>query len=84
MSDSTTSSVEYRIDREQLSALQSATRTSKRNFDSDISTLSNGIGLLDTDSPIVSAMVDYLNTQTNVDSIDSEYSTAISTISNYL
>ena len=84
MSDSTSSSVEYRIDHEQLAALQSATRTSKSNFNSDISTLSSGIGLLDTDSPIVSEMVSYLSDQCNVDSINEDYNSAICTIGDYL
>ena len=84
MSDSTSSSVEYRIDHEQLAALQSATRTSRRNFNSDIGTLSSGLGTLDTDSPIVSEMVSYLTDQCNVDSINGEYDSAIGTISTYL
>ncbi len=79
-----TSSVDYRIDREQLIALRTATRNSKTAFDSDMGTLSNAVSQLDTEGPIVETMVGYLNTLLSDSTYDDNYTAAITRISNIL
>lgn len=75
---------EAKKDREQLSALRTATCNSKGSYDSDITSLSNAISLIDSESPIVSAMTDFLSGLLGDVTFDSNYDTAISRINNCL
>ena len=75
---------EERKDREQLAALKSATSSSKSSYDSDITSLSNAISLIDSESPIVSAMTEYLSGLLGDGTFDSNYDTAISKINSNL
>lgn len=84
MSDSTSSSVEYRIDREQLNALLSATRRSKGSFDSDIASVSSSLSQIDDSSPFVSTMKEYIAGLLSDESYDDYYDTAIGAVYSYL
>ena len=84
MSDSTSSSVEYRIDREQLNALKSATRRSKYSFDGDVGSISSALSQIDDSSPFVSTMKDYISGLLSDDSYDEYYQNAIDAVDYYL
>jgi len=85
MSDSTSSSVEYRIDHERLLALKSATNGSKYLYESEYETIMGATNQLDADSPVVAAMVEHIN-ELFGDNCYCEflYQAAINSIDNYL
>lgn len=68
---------EEKKDREQLTALKTATCDSKDSYDTDITSLTNAISLIDSESPIVSAMTEYLSGLLGDGSFDTNYDTAI-------
>ena len=78
------SSVEYRIEREKLNALISATNTSKYEYENDRDGYLNGLNLLDEDSPIMECFVEAVQRKLNSHDYSDDFNTSIKWISNNL
>ncbi|MBO7424786.1 MAG: hypothetical protein J6U23_03855 [Clostridiales bacterium] len=69
-------------DRGQLQNLASETRSSKREYDADVDTLSTEIGKLDSSSIVLSKVIEELQAELSVDTYDGEYDSAINNVVN--
>ncbi len=69
-------------DRGQLQNLASVTRSSKREYDADVDTLSSEIGKLDSSSIVLSKVIEKLQAELSVDTYDVEYDNAINRVVN--
>lgn len=78
------SSVEYRIKREKLNALLSATRTSRNDYNSDIESIYRELGKLDTSSLLLDSYREQIATFLSRNDYSGEFDYAIGQINSKL
>lgn len=76
------SSVEYRIEREKLNALMTATRTSKNKYNDDIDTFYRELGKLDPTSLLLDSYREQISKYLSRNDYSDEFDHAIGQISN--